>query len=107
LGARSHQISRVSDSVLEELSVTVEQAPPAISHRFVPTATVTHCPYKGQAQYWSVRLGDRLVEDLAWPYRTTLPESQKIAGPFAFYKEEIDLLIDGQPQQRPVTKFSK
>src|SRR5829696_2034977 len=91
----------------EEMSVMVEQAPPAISHRFVPTATVTHCPYKGQAQYWSVRLGDRLVEDLAWPYRTTLPESQKIAGPFAFYNEEIDLFIDDQLQQRPVTKFSK
>src|SRR5439155_597491 len=42
-----------------------------------PTATVTHCPYKGQAEYWSARVGDRLVPDLAWSYRTTLPESQK------------------------------
>jgi uncharacterized protein (DUF427 family) len=46
----------------------------------VPTATATHCPYKGQAQYWSARLGDHLVEDLAWSYRTTLPESQKTAS---------------------------
>ena len=73
----------------------------------VPTATTTHCPYKGQAQYWSVRVGDRLVEDLAWSYRTTLPESQKIAGLVAFYNEHVDLFIDGQLQQRPVTKFSK
>jgi uncharacterized protein (DUF427 family) len=50
----------------------------------VPTGRVTHCPYKGQAQYWSVRVGDHLVEDLAWSYRTTLPESQKIAGLVAF-----------------------
>jgi uncharacterized protein (DUF427 family) len=73
----------------------------------MPTGTVTHCPYKGQAQYWSVRLGDRLVEDLAWSYRTPLPESQKIAGLVAFYTERIDLFIDDQLQQRPVTKFSK
>jgi uncharacterized protein (DUF427 family) len=73
----------------------------------MPTGNVTHCPYKGQAQYWSVRLGDRLVEDLAWSYRTPLPESQKIAGLVAFYTERIDLFIDDQLQQRPVTKFSK
>lgn len=73
----------------------------------VPTATATHCPYKGQAQYWSVRVGDRLVEDLAWSYRTTLPECQKIAGLVAFYNEEVDLFIDNQLQERPVTKFSR
>ena len=73
----------------------------------VPTDTVTHCPYKGQAQYWSVRVGDRLVEDVAWSYRTPLPESQKIAGLVAFYNERVDLFIDDEPQERPVTKFSK
>jgi uncharacterized protein (DUF427 family) len=72
----------------------------------VPTDTVTHCPYKGQAQYWAVRVGDRLVEDLAWSYRTPLPESQKIAGLVAFYNERVDLFIDGKLLERPVTKFS-
>ncbi len=70
-----------------------------------PTDTVTHCPYKGQARYWSARVGDRLVPDLAWSYRTPLPESQKIAGLVAFLDERVDLFIDGEPQQRPVTKF--
>jgi uncharacterized protein (DUF427 family) len=73
----------------------------------VPSGTVTHCPYKGQAQYWSVRVGDHLVEDLAWSYRTPLPESQKIAGLVAFLSERVDLFIEDQPQKRPVTKFSK
>ena len=72
----------------------------------VPTDTVTHCPYKGQAQYWAARVGDRLVRDLAWSYRTPLPESQKIAGLVAFYNERVDLLIDGKLLERPVTKFS-
>jgi uncharacterized protein (DUF427 family) len=73
----------------------------------VPTATVSHCPDKGQAHYWSVRVGDRLVQDLAWSYRTPLPESQKIAGLVAFYNERVDLFVDDRLQQRPITKFSK
>jgi uncharacterized protein (DUF427 family) len=53
-------------------------------------------------------VGDCVVEDLAaWSYRTTLPESQKIAGLVAFYNEEVDLFIDDQLQERPVTKFSR
>jgi uncharacterized protein (DUF427 family) len=60
-----------------------------------PTDTVSHCPYKGQAEWWSVRTGDDVHEDLAWSYRTPLPESQKIAGLIAFYNEKVDLYVDG------------
>jgi uncharacterized protein (DUF427 family) len=70
------------------------------------TDTVTHCPYKGAAQAWSVRLGDSLHDNLAWSYPTPLPESQKIAGLMAFYNEKVDLDVDGVRQQRPITKFS-
>jgi uncharacterized protein (DUF427 family) len=73
----------------------------------VPTAKVTYCPYKGRARYWSVRVGDRLVKDLAWSYPTPLPESQRIAGLVAFYNEEVDLFLDDQLQERPVSKFSR
>jgi uncharacterized protein (DUF427 family) len=71
-----------------------------------PTATVSHCPYKGQAEYWSARVGDRTVEDVAWSYRTPLPESQKVAGMIAFYNERVDLVIDEERQARPTTPFS-
>jgi uncharacterized protein (DUF427 family) len=72
----------------------------------IPTDTVSHCPYKGQAEYWLVRAGDTVHEDLAWSYRTPLPESQKIAGLIAFYNEKVDMYVDGELQQRPATKFS-
>jgi uncharacterized protein (DUF427 family) len=71
-----------------------------------PTATVSHCPYKGQAGWWSVRVGDGMQVDLAWSYRAPLPESQKIAGLIAFYNEKLDIYVDGVPQSRPSTKFS-
>jgi uncharacterized protein (DUF427 family) len=71
-----------------------------------PTDSASHCPYKGQAEWWSVRVGDSIREDLAWSYRAPLPESQKIAGLVAFYNEKVDIYVDGVRQERPHTKFS-
>ena len=70
------------------------------------TDRVSHCPYKGQAEWWSVRAGGRVHEALAWSYRTPLPESQRVAGLIAFYDEKVDVYVDGVRQQRPSTKFS-
>ena len=72
----------------------------------IPTDTVSHCPYKGQAEWWSVRVGEQVYDDLAWSYPTPLPESQKIAGLIAFYNEKVDIYLDGELQERPSTKFS-
>jgi uncharacterized protein (DUF427 family) len=72
----------------------------------IPTDTVSHCPYKGDAEWWSVRVGDGVREDLAWSYRMPLPESQKVAGLVAFYNEKVDIYVDGVLQERPHTKFS-
>ncbi|HEV7584212.1 MAG TPA: DUF427 domain-containing protein [Solirubrobacteraceae bacterium] len=62
-----------------------------------PSETVTHCPYKGQARTWSLRVGEQFHEDVAWSYPTPLPESQKIAGLIAFYPQKVDLLVDAVP----------
>jgi uncharacterized protein (DUF427 family) len=73
----------------------------------VATDTVSHCPYKGRAEWWSVRTPDGTVqEDLAWSYPTPLPESRQVAGLIAFYDEKVDVHVDGVLQERPRTKFS-
>lgn len=71
-----------------------------------PTATRTHCPYKGEAEYWSVRIGDKVHQDLVWSYRLPLPESRRVAGLLAFYNEKLDIYVDGVLQERPRTPFS-
>ncbi|MGZ3144672.1 DUF427 domain-containing protein [Lentzea chajnantorensis] len=71
-----------------------------------PSATQTRCPYKGTATYWSVEVGGVLHEDLAWIYRTPLPESQKVAGLACFYSEKVDLHLDGELQERPKSPWS-
>ncbi|MGW0804638.1 DUF427 domain-containing protein [Nonomuraea sp. NPDC002799] len=65
------------------------------------TDTATHCPYKGTAEYWSVN-GKK---DLAWSYRTPLPESERVAGLIAFYNEKLDIYLDGELEERPKSKF--
>ncbi len=75
-----------------------------------PTDSVSYCPYKGRAEWWSLRAGDGpeapVRTDLAWGYRYPLPESLGIAGLVCFYNEKVDLYVDGELQARPHTKFS-
>ena len=71
-----------------------------------PSASQSHCPYKGTAGYWSVDTGLGVHRDLVWIYRTPLPESQKIAGLACFYNEKVDVYLDGVRQDRPKTHFS-
>jgi uncharacterized protein (DUF427 family) len=69
-----------------------------------PTDSLTGCPYKGEASYWSVRAGGVVHEDLAWSYRRPLPESSRIAGLVAFYNERVDIEVDGVLQERPTRR---
>jgi uncharacterized protein (DUF427 family) len=71
-----------------------------------PSPAETHCPYKGTARYWSVDTGRTVHEDIVWIYRSPLPESQKITGLACFYDEKVDVYLDGELQERPVTHFS-
>ncbi|MFI6444486.1 DUF427 domain-containing protein [Kitasatospora sp. NPDC050543] len=66
---------------------------------------ITHCPYKGDAEHLSADLDGRRYPEIAWSYRTPLPESQKITGLVAFYNEKVDLYVDGELQERPHTVF--
>lgn len=50
----------------------------------------THCPFKGAARYWSVRVGDRTAENALWGYPEPLEHSPPIAGYRAFYWDRMD-----------------
>jgi len=70
-----------------------------------PSDTITRCPYKGEAEYYSVRAGGKLHSDIVWYYRMPLPESQKVQGMLCFYDEKVDVYVDGVKQERPKTPF--
>jgi uncharacterized protein (DUF427 family) len=50
----------------------------------------THCPFKGDASYWSVSVGDRVAEDAAWSYAEPIDSCPPIAGYLAFYWRKMD-----------------
>ena len=66
-----------------------------------PSSTESYCPYKGTAGYWSLETKDSIKPDIAWTYRTPLPEGQKVAGLIGFYNERADIFVDGVLQERP------
>jgi uncharacterized protein (DUF427 family) len=67
---------------------------------------VTQCPYKGRAEYWSVRAGGQLHRDLVWSYPFPVPECPRIENLLAFFNEKVDTVLDGELQPRPKTQWS-
>jgi uncharacterized protein (DUF427 family) len=56
--------------------------------------TQTYCPYKGTATYWSYRVGDDTVADVAWSYEDPLPESAPLGGFLSFDESRVALSHD-------------
>src|SRR6266498_2521367 len=54
------------------------------------TEHATHCPYKGDASYFTVSAGGRMAENAAWSYEQPFPAVAAIAGRLAFYPERVD-----------------
>ena len=71
-----------------------------------PSDTITRCPYKGEAHYYTLAVGNQTFEDIVWYYRYPTTEASKIANHLAFYNEKVDAIFsDGQevPKQRSRT----
>jgi uncharacterized protein (DUF427 family) len=72
------------------------------------SGTVTDCPYKGKtSSYWSVRIGDTLISDIAWAYDFPTRQLLPISGMIAFYNEKVDVVLEGERLPRPHPHFSK
>lgn len=55
------------------------------------TATTSHCPYKGDASYFSITVAGETYTDAAWSYETPYPAVHAIAGYIAFYPHRADV----------------
>ena len=71
-----------------------------------PSDTRTYCAYKGQASYWSVTVGDRVVPDIAWTYQEPVHDATQVRGLTAFFDERVDVVVDGERQERPIAPWS-
>jgi uncharacterized protein (DUF427 family) len=54
----------------------------------------THCPFKGDASYWSVRVGDRVAENAVWTYEDPIAGAEWLRGLVSVYPEHMDEWLD-------------
>ncbi|HVV29252.1 MAG TPA: DUF427 domain-containing protein [Mycobacteriales bacterium] len=100
----AHVVARAGTQVVADSSRTLslaEASYPAV--HYFPMADVdqallrasdssTHCPYKGDASYYSIAAAPDLeLTDAAWSYRHPHDAVAEIAGYVAFYPDRIQI----------------
>jgi uncharacterized protein (DUF427 family) len=69
--------------------------------------TASVCAYKGHANYWSANLGDgAVISDVAWSYEHPHNYATAVKDMLTFFNERVDIILDGQPLERPRTPWS-
>ncbi len=51
----------------------------------------TFCPFKGQASYWSLRVGGRAEENVVWSYEDPFEQVAGLEDYVAFYPDRVEL----------------
>jgi len=49
----------------------------------------THCPFKGEASYWTLRVGERVEANAVWSYEDPFPEVAGLKDHIAFYADRV------------------
>ena len=57
------------------------------------TDHTTHCPFKGDASYWPVPVGDRVAENAVWGYPEPIDAAPPLAGYLAFYWNTMEVFF--------------
>jgi uncharacterized protein (DUF427 family) len=53
------------------------------------TTNSTHCPYKGDASYWTIAVDAKTLENAVWSYEEPFPAMEQIRGYMAFYTNKV------------------
>ena len=56
---------------------------------FTATDHHTFCPFKGEASYWTLKVGDAVAENVMWAYMDPFPEVAGLKGYAAFYGDRV------------------
>jgi uncharacterized protein (DUF427 family) len=55
------------------------------------TDRVTHCPYKGDASYYSLKADGKTLDNAIWTYEAPFPAMTEISGHLAFYPDKVKI----------------
>jgi uncharacterized protein (DUF427 family) len=59
------------------------------------TAHASHCPYKGDASYFSILTDAKSAENAVWSYEQPFPAMAQIKDYLAFYPSRVDKIEEG------------
>ncbi|MBT9314303.1 DUF427 domain-containing protein [Leptothoe spongobia] len=67
----------------------------------VPSAHSTFCEWKGRASYYTVQVGDRKVDNVAWYYSNISPAFESLQDLVGFYPRPMDVCYVGDEKVEP------
>jgi uncharacterized protein (DUF427 family) len=67
--------------------------------RLVRTGHASHCPYKGDAAYYSVSVDGQVAENAVWTYEEPYPAMAAIDGMLSFYPDRVEIVEAPEPAQ--------
>jgi uncharacterized protein (DUF427 family) len=73
----------------------------------VPSDHRSTCAYKGHASYFSTADGSEEGQDIGWTYKDPLHAAEPVRDMVCFWAERTDVVLDGVPQDRPITPWSR
>jgi len=59
------------------------------------TSHASHCPYKGDASYFSISIDGKTAENAVWSYEQPFPAMAQIKDHVAFYPNRVDKIEEG------------
>lgn len=60
------------------------------------TERTTHCPYKGDASYYTLLMDGHFAENAVWSYEEPFPAMAGISGYIAFYPDKVEVFPMGE-----------
>lgn len=63
----------------------------AVPSKLQRTQHTTYCPYKGDASYFSIASGSKVLDNAIWTYETPYDAVKEIAGHLAFYPDKVTI----------------
>jgi uncharacterized protein (DUF427 family) len=63
-----------------------------------PSDHHTHCPFKGDASYWSITVNGQTADNAVWSYLDPLPEARWLRDHVALYWNSMDAWFDEDEQ---------
>ncbi len=71
---------------------------------FSRTEKTTHCPYKGDANYYTILMDGRFADNAVWTYEHPYPAMEVIRDHLAFYPNQVEIYEVGEASDPAAVK---